>query len=85
MADYEVRLKSQTKPKFMHNAKQSGKLPTWTYEYWDKTNKNKKATFDITMTRKMYGDENSQSKQMNDAAMALIKKNYKGAKVKLVR
>ena len=31
--NFEVRVKKQTSPKFMHNAKQSGKLPTWTYEY----------------------------------------------------
>ena len=83
--NFEVRVKSQTSPKFMHNAKQSGKLPTWTYEYWDTSDKGKKATFDITMTRNMFGDENAQSKKMSDAAMATVKKNYKGCKVKVVR
>ncbi len=83
--NFEVRLKSQISPKFMHNAKQSGKLPRWTYEYWDVSDKGQKATFDITMTRNMFGNENAQSKKMNDAAIATVKKNYRGSKVKLVR
>jgi hypothetical protein len=63
----------------MHNAQNSGKLPKWTFEYWNEENENRKGEFDIDMTRNMAGDENKQSKQMNDAAIALVKKNHTDA------
>lgn len=78
----EVKLAKTTKPKFMHNAEKAGKLPVWTYSFTDKDTK-KTGSVDINMTKNMTKDENTASKMMNEAAIAVVKKNYPGATVKL--
>ncbi len=82
---YEVRLVSYTKPKFMHNATAAGKLPVWTFEYYDIGQPKSTTSFNIEMTRQMEGDENSQASQMADAAIAFVKKQTKASSVKIVK
>lgn len=82
---YQVRLKSYTKPKFMHNATKAGKLPVWTFEYFDVGQPKVTATFDIEMTRKMDGDENTQAAKMADAAITKVKQETKATSVKMVK
>lgn len=85
MPVYCVKLVKTSSPKFMHNASKAGKLPTWSYEYYDEEEPTKKGSFNIEMTRNMAGDENTQSKKMNDAAIALVKSKHSGVSVKLVK
>ncbi|CAG0976763.1 hypothetical protein PHYC_01544 [Phycisphaerales bacterium] len=85
MPVYCVKLVKTSSPKFMHNATSAGKLPTWSYTYYDEEEPTKKGSFDINMTRNMAGDENKQSKQMNDAAIALVKSKHTGVSVRLVK
>ena len=83
MAKYIVRLKKYTSPQFMHNAMSAGKLPVWTYEYWDETDDKKRQEFTIAMTKNMGGKENDQSKKMNDAALKYVTGNIKNSTAKL--
>lgn len=82
---FNVRVKSQSSPKFMHNAVSAGKLPVWKYEYWDVAKPSEKKDFDVSMTVNMAGDENKQAKAITDAAVALIKSHHAGATVKVVQ
>ena len=79
----EVKLKSTTKPKFMHNAGKAGTLPKWTFEFQD-TETKKKGEVTITMTKNMTKDEPTAKKAMADAAVKEVKKNYPKAEVKIV-
>lgn len=79
MAVYCIKLKKTSSPKFMHNAVAAGKLPKWTYTFWNEEDDKNVGEFDIDMTRNMAGDENAQSKKMNDAAIALVKKKHSDA------
>jgi hypothetical protein len=82
---YNLKVKSQSSPKFMHNAMSAGTLPVWKYEYWEEGNEGHKSEFDMHMTVNMEGDENHQAKAISDAAIALVKSHHTGATVKLVR
>jgi hypothetical protein len=80
MAVYWIKLKKTSTPKFMHNAQKSGAFPKWTYTFWRDGAPNNTGEFDIDMTRGMKDfSENDQSKQMNDAAKSLVKKNCNDA------
>ncbi|MCC6587568.1 MAG: hypothetical protein IT168_12800 [Bryobacterales bacterium] len=78
---WQVKLKTYTRPQFMHNATAAGKLPEWTFECWDTGQPNMKKQFVIKMTTGMSGDENSQTKQMNEAAKAQVKTLTKASDV----
>jgi hypothetical protein len=81
---YQVAMTKQSKPKFMHNATQAGTLPVWTFAYWDEGQPTVKKSFQISMTRNMYGDENKQAEKMSDAAIAKVKGLTKATVVKVV-
>ncbi len=80
-----VKMVKQSKPKFMHNAKQAGTLPTWTYSFWNVADPSNKGLVEINMTRNMYGNENVQAKQMSAAAIAEVKSHYSNTDVKVTR
>jgi hypothetical protein len=78
---WKVKLKTYTSPQFMHNATAAGKLPEWTFECSDIGQPAMKKQFVIKMTTNMKGDENTQTKNMNTAAMAQVKALTKATEV----
>ena len=79
----QIKLKSTTKPKFMHNAGKAGTLPKWTFEFED-LETHKKGSVTIDMTRNMTKDEPTAKKMMAAAAVAEVKKHYPKAEVSVV-
>ena len=71
---YFVKLIDQTSPKFAHNAIQANKDVLWTYEYWAEATPNTRGQFQLEMdlNKMKKKNENAQSKDMNDAAIAAV-------------
>jgi hypothetical protein len=79
-----VKLKGFTRPKFMHNASKTDKLPVWTFSAIDAKTKKPLGEVKIEMTAQMTKDEPTAKKMMADAAVAAMKKQFPTAQVKMV-
>lgn len=80
-----VKLVSQTSPKFAHNAIQRNKDVFWTYEFWKESDTTNVGQVIIQMDLNKYKNmnENKQSQNMNDEALASVKASYAAYEVKL--
>ncbi len=76
----KIALTSYTKPKFMHNGTNAGKLPVWTFTATDTATK-KSNPLVISMTRNMSMDEPTAKKEMSAAAIEAVKKVHPKANI----